>query len=214
MGMPSCDVPVNFETWAGAVIWWSVQGNVTPLIAGNIVAVILQMRLFALDDCSRKLLVFMVVTFVAEVGTMMWILIEKDLLSIGGTAVLHIWLLGYGESDLCVSTVPHVFMFLWYPCLVFEGILCMFAIWAGIKHSRKKSFWGFNRVRLINILIQGNVVYFFSPLLTCALIVTWSTYKTLPLESFFTGHHSHVQSTDCHSGRLPSHTFDQSGSFH
>ena len=46
----------------------------------KVIPVILQMRLYALYGCSKKLLVFMAVLFAAEVGTMLWILIATNLL--------------------------------------------------------------------------------------------------------------------------------------
>ncbi|KAL4076391.1 hypothetical protein J3A83DRAFT_4227056 [Scleroderma citrinum] len=41
------------------------------------------MQLYALYRCSNKLLVFMIVVFLAEIGPVMWILISNNLLSCG-----------------------------------------------------------------------------------------------------------------------------------
>ncbi|KAL4081393.1 hypothetical protein V8B97DRAFT_18569 [Scleroderma yunnanense] len=154
--------------------------------------VILQMRLYALYNCSKRLLIFLIVTFVAEIGTVMWILISSNLLMRGislplnhhktltppsGTIVMyHITFGMYGETDLCGGLVTTAYAYVWVPCLVFETILCLFAIYAGIKHSRGqlcrpvKS----NRPRLIDVLIHGNVIYFLSPLGMFILLVMHS----------------------------------------
>ncbi|KIM57307.1 hypothetical protein SCLCIDRAFT_1219531 [Scleroderma citrinum Foug A] len=46
------------DAWAGSVLWWMVQ-------------VILQLRLYALYGCSKRLLVLMVSFFAAEVASML-----------------------------------------------------------------------------------------------------------------------------------------------
>ncbi|KAL4076363.1 hypothetical protein J3A83DRAFT_2184930 [Scleroderma citrinum] len=151
------------QPWAGSIIWWTVQ-------------VILQMRLYALYNCSKRLLIFLIVTFVAEIGTVMWILISSNLLMRGTIVMYHITFGMYGETDLCGGLVTTAYAYVWVPCLVFETILCLFAIYAGIKHSRGqlcrpvKS----NRPRLIDVLIHGNVIYFLSPLGMFILLVMHS----------------------------------------
>ncbi|KAL4081347.1 hypothetical protein V8B97DRAFT_13449 [Scleroderma yunnanense] len=134
-------------------MWWTVQG-------------ILQMRLYALYHCSKKFLVVMIVLFAAEVAPIMWILISDNLLSRGTIFVYRISFPGYGNTDTCATVISTAFTYIWVPCLIFEGLLCLFAIYAGIKHSRDRSRRSTksNRYQLIDILVQGNVVYFLSPL--------------------------------------------------
>jgi len=44
---------------------------------------ILQMRVYALYRCSKKLLVFMMIGFVGEVGSTIWVLISRIPSSLG-----------------------------------------------------------------------------------------------------------------------------------
>ena len=61
---------------------------------------ILQMRVYALYHCSKKLLVFMVIGFVGEVGTMVWMLISSDLSS-RGTLLAFFETSSTTNSDRC-----------------------------------------------------------------------------------------------------------------
>ena len=73
----------NFQTWAGCIIWWAVQSRVTMPSAyrcfTNAMSVMLQLRLYALYGSSKKLLIFMVTLFAAEVGIMLWVMIATTL---------------------------------------------------------------------------------------------------------------------------------------
>lgn len=156
----SCNITLGLQSWGGCVVWWAVQG-------------ILQMRLYALYHCSKKLLVFMTLFYLAEIGVMMWILIASNLLS-GQTIVETISFPGQRTTDLCGSLVITAYSYIWVPCLAFDSILAILAIWAGIKQSRQQSHFRsprLNRPRIIDVLIQGNVIYFLSPLVTLILLV-------------------------------------------
>ena len=63
--------------------WYKVKLQYHRLQPANTVPVILQLRLYALFDCSKKLLVFMMTVFATEVGVVMWILVAIDLLDYG-----------------------------------------------------------------------------------------------------------------------------------
>ena len=73
----------------------------------------------------------------------------------------------YRKIDQCPNEVFAAST--WVPCLVFETMLCLLAIYAGIKHSRGQSWWSMkaNRPRLIGVLIQGNVIYFLRLVFSC-----------------------------------------------
>ncbi|KIM61545.1 hypothetical protein SCLCIDRAFT_877647 [Scleroderma citrinum Foug A] len=134
------------------------------------------MRLYALYHCSKRLLVFMVLFFVAEVGVVLWILISTSLFS-NETFAEHIYITGYYYHDieLCLGYVTPAYNgYIWVPPFVFEAILALLAIWAGIKHSRQQSrsrSARFNKSRLVDSLVHGNVVYFVSPLVTFILFL-------------------------------------------
>ncbi|KAL4081433.1 hypothetical protein V8B97DRAFT_1922843 [Scleroderma yunnanense] len=159
-----CSYGANFEPWAGSVIWWAVQG-------------ILQMRLYALYHGSKKVLIFMTVAFVAEIGATMWILISENLVDSGTAFAVDISFGGYGKIDICFSPLSAAFPYFYIPCFVFEAVLCLFAIYAGVKNSRGRGHPSarFDRFRLIDVLIQGNVINFFSPLLMFILFMIPST---------------------------------------
>ncbi|KIM57302.1 hypothetical protein SCLCIDRAFT_28912 [Scleroderma citrinum Foug A] len=149
------------DSWAGSVIWWMVQ-------------VILLLRLYALYGCSKRLLVLMVTFFAAEVSTMLWILIGTSLLR-SGTFAEHVYVTGYYYNDveLCFGEVVPAYGHIWVPSFIFDAILAILAVWAGIQHSRRQSYAHsrFNKSRLVDVLIHGNVVYFISPLVTFILLL-------------------------------------------
>ncbi|KIM57298.1 hypothetical protein SCLCIDRAFT_130749 [Scleroderma citrinum Foug A] len=156
----SGNITLGLQSWGGCVVWWAVQG-------------ILQMRLYALYHCSKKLLVFMTLFYLAEIGVMMWILIASNLLSgresSGDSSVVSCFNLLQKQSLVITA-----YSYIWVPCLAFDSILAILAIWAGIKQSRQQSHFRsprLNRPRIIDVLIQGNVIYFLSPLVTLILLV-------------------------------------------
>ena len=139
------------------------------------------MRLYALYHGSKRLLVYMVTFFVAEVGSVLWILISNSLFSNGTSLAFslsqvltfaaetfteNIYVTGYYYHDikLCVSNVTPAYSgYLWVPSFTFEAILALLAVWAGIKHSRQQSrpqSARFNMSQLVDSLIHGNVIYF------------------------------------------------------
>ena len=69
----------------------------------------------------------------------------------------------YKGADVCfASFTPTRRYILWVPCLTFDAILAILAVWAGVKHSKQRSYSRSirNKPRLVDVLIQGNVVYF------------------------------------------------------
>ena len=88
------------------------------------------------------------------------------LISATETFAEHIYITGYYYHDieLCLGYVTPAYNgYIWVPPFVFEAILALLAIWAGIKHSRQQSrsrSARFNKSRLVDSLVHGNVVYF------------------------------------------------------
>ena len=117
---------------------------------------------------------------------MLWFLISTNLLSNGSSlasikifvvsgsglccrnvcrAPLHYRILPPRHRTVCVSSgVPvEIGVGLWIPPFVFEAILALLAVGAGIKHSRQESrsqSLRFNKPQLVGFLIRGNVIYF------------------------------------------------------
>ena len=74
----------------------------------------------------------------------------------------------HDELDLCcVPTIP-AYDRIWVPCLAFDGILAVLSLWAAIRnlrhHSRSSSL---DRPHLVDVLIQGNVIYFLGCAFSC-----------------------------------------------
>lgn len=70
------------------------------------------------------------------------------------------------------------FYVFWLPVLCFECLLCSLAVWAGIQRSRDglRPVVISNRVRLLDVLIKGNVVYFLAIFLAGMVnAVMWAT---------------------------------------
>ena len=64
---------------------------------------------------------------------------------------------------LCVpTTYPALIPYNVFPAFAFESIVFCLSIWAGYRHS-KENFSGlrWSREHLVDILVRGNVVYYF-----------------------------------------------------
>ena len=145
------------------------------------------MRLYALYHCSKRLLVFMVILFAAEVGISLWIMVAMSLinngLSIGcrldlwvisttESFVEHVSIIGRHHNDIyaCFHRVVPAYAYIWAPWFSFDAILAVLAVWAGIKHSIQKPYSRperSNRPWLVIVLIQGNVIYFVGWAFSC-----------------------------------------------
>ncbi|KIM57304.1 hypothetical protein SCLCIDRAFT_1138909 [Scleroderma citrinum Foug A] len=79
----------------------------------------------------------------------------------------------YNHIAICYGYIVPAYTHIWVPSFTFDTILALLAVWAGIKHSRQQSYAHsrFNKPRLVDILIHGNVVYFISPLVTFILLL-------------------------------------------
>ncbi|KAL4067029.1 hypothetical protein V8B97DRAFT_999002 [Scleroderma yunnanense] len=80
----------------------------------------------------------------------------------------------YYEADVCAGMTTPTYAYNWAPCIAFEAILTVLALWAGIKRSRQRSYprsARFNGPQLVDVLIQGNVIYFLCPLVLFVLFM-------------------------------------------
>lgn len=131
------------QGWPACFLVWLVQ-------------IILQLRLYALYNRSRKVLIFMGSAFLVEILAMTTILIIANLTS--GTSSEPI----PGVKICTNEDTSNSFYVFWLPILCFEFLLCSLAVRAGIQRSRDDI--GFiplsNRVFLLDVLVKGNVGYF------------------------------------------------------
>ena len=85
-------------------------------------------------------------------------------MSPAGTFAEHISIIGYYHTnvEICYGLVVPAYSHIWVPSFTFDAILAILACWAGIQHARPQYSRSsrFSKPRLVDILIQGNVVYF------------------------------------------------------
>lgn len=138
-----CNTFMIMQGWPACFLVWLVQ-------------IILQMRLFALYNRSRKVLLLMGSAFLVEILAMIAILITANLTS--GTSNEPI----PGVKICTNEDTSNSFYVFWLPILCFEFLLCSLAVRAGIQRSRDEiSYMALsNRVFLFDVLIKGNVGYF------------------------------------------------------
>ncbi|KAI6041417.1 hypothetical protein EDC04DRAFT_3139754 [Pisolithus marmoratus] len=153
-----CDISSKVSSVFLAIQGWPSCG------VAWLVQTILQLRLYVLYDRSRRLLLFMGSAFVVEILAMAAILITANLTS-GSTNE------PVPGLKFCTNTgVSSSFYVFWLPTLGFECILCSLAVWAGVRRSRN------NKIRLLDVLIKGNVGYFLIIFLVSVMTaVMWGT---------------------------------------
>ncbi|KAF9221499.1 hypothetical protein BS17DRAFT_249080 [Gyrodon lividus] len=147
-----CQVFIIVQGWPACVAVWLVQ-------------LILQMRLYALYNKSRKLVMFTGALYIAEIIAMSGILLKANL-------VVHTSNQPLPGIYICSATdTPRVFYSFWIPPLVYEAVLCSLAIWIGVKRSReyiRPVHVQGHGMRLVDVVVMGNVLYFFGLLLSFA----------------------------------------------
>ena len=93
------------------------------------------------------------------------------LISDAGTLAEHIYITGYYYNDveMCFGETIPAYNHIWIACFTFDAILALLAVLTGVQQSRRQSYAQsrFNKSRLVNILIHGNVVYFLRWVFSC-----------------------------------------------
>ena len=133
----------------------------------------------------------MLTLFSAEIGVMMWILVETDLLTYGpfltsshslsqtlisttGAFSEHFSVTGYYHNDMevCYRDPASAYEYIWVPCFVFDANLAVLSLWTAVWHSRQHSRSPrSNKPRLVDVLIQGNVIYFLGCAFSCPHLI-------------------------------------------
>lgn len=154
-----CSIFLAIQGWPSCCVLWLVQ-------------IILQLRLYVLYDRSRRVSLLVGSAFVAEILAVSAILVTANLTS--GTTIELI-----PGLKFCTNTgVSNGFYVFWLPILSFECILCALAAWAGVRRSRNSAnpTSVTNKIRLLDVLIKGNVVYFITIFLVSVVnAVMWGT---------------------------------------
>ncbi|KIM70684.1 hypothetical protein SCLCIDRAFT_162607 [Scleroderma citrinum Foug A] len=148
----SCEIFLPAEVWPTWVIVSAVQ-------------VMLQIRLYALYNRSKKILAFLAICFLAEAGVMLRIYINySSTIKVTNQPLPGAYFCGSTSYGRWISYSV-------YPTLAFESILCCTCMWVG--YQRSKEYFSspglrWSRAHLIDILIGGNVLYFLGFSLTWA----------------------------------------------
>jgi len=175
------------QAWAGFIIVWAVQGIVSIPPSSAVFLKLLQWSyrcvsmpfIMARRDSSSSWWRFSSQRLVLCSGSwsqptfstmVRWLpllrfSLSQVLISDTETFAEHFDITGYyyHDMELCIGyVIPAYNGDIWVPPFAFEAILALFAVWAGIRHSRQqsRSQSGFNKPRLVDSLVHGNVIYF------------------------------------------------------
>ncbi|KDQ50810.1 hypothetical protein JAAARDRAFT_41751 [Jaapia argillacea MUCL 33604] len=134
----SCKDRLYLQIWATAVPAWVVQA-------------ILQFRLFAMYDRSKRLLFFMATCYVIQAVAVMSFTLYQD------TEVSVIRVDGW---TVCLLTkIPRLLVGTWFSIVAFEGLLFSLALYKTVLHLREmRTNW--TRENITTILLRDNLLYF------------------------------------------------------
>ncbi|KDQ50842.1 hypothetical protein JAAARDRAFT_141370, partial [Jaapia argillacea MUCL 33604] len=140
---------INRQIWATVVSGWVVQ-------------VIMQFRIYAMYNRSRRILFFMVSCFLMEVAAAMAFALYQDAEGINSPLLVVVQM---GSWTGCLVTKPPRFSYgTWASILAFEGILFLFALYKTVLHlMRLRAHW--TRDNVTDVLLRDNMFYF----LVCVL---------------------------------------------
>ncbi|EJD00180.1 uncharacterized protein FOMMEDRAFT_170177 [Fomitiporia mediterranea MF3/22] len=131
----------------GAISLWSVE-------------IIMQLRIYALYNCSKRVAAFNIFLFLMSIGGFFWILVHN---AQGRAAVIH------QAKALPIPGCPVVHTGIewaqWIPATVFEGVLFVFALLKSLHTIFAKFRGGVNMMHtngmLFTIIVNDNLLYFF-----------------------------------------------------
>ncbi|KAH7919933.1 hypothetical protein BV22DRAFT_1040436 [Leucogyrophana mollusca] len=159
-----CNIFVYLQGWPTTAIGWCMQ-------------IILQLRVYALYNRSNRVLIFMILCYIAEIASMTVFIAQYN----ANIVVMDEVFPGVG---LCTANfVPSSLVDFWYPAMLFEGMLCALALWAGITHIRELQSLGgegtiqaFRPGRVIEVFVRDSVFYFFcASVISSVGVAMWQT---------------------------------------
>ncbi|KIY68951.1 hypothetical protein CYLTODRAFT_443018 [Cylindrobasidium torrendii FP15055 ss-10] len=127
---------------AGAVSLWSVE-------------IILQVRIYALYGCSRKVATINAILFAASVGVFIWILVVN-------AKARHTLIAEAVQLPLpgCPSISPPLSWVQWIPATAYEFVIFLFAL-AKTFSTTLNLLRQRQTIPMMTLLIRDNVLYFF-----------------------------------------------------
>ncbi|KAI3614825.1 hypothetical protein WG66_003342 [Moniliophthora roreri] len=134
---------------AGAISLWSVE-------------IIMQLRVYALYKCSRKVAIFNLLLFLGSIAGFFYVLVFNARRRGALIAdAIHLPLPG------CPTLHSGVEWAQWVPATAYEGVLFGFALYKTLKSTTLRLRSG-SRVGLYSLLLRDNLFYFFA--IACVLI--------------------------------------------
>ncbi|KAF4618708.1 hypothetical protein D9613_009877 [Agrocybe pediades] len=136
----------------------------TAFLATFLAEAVLVIRLYALYNRSRKILVLMLLCYAASTSFTIWIMAQNMMAGSGSIAVL----IPNGVTCTFPSLPPRAYGF-WIPFTAFDSVLCAFAIYRGYQGFRSSvNLHGSVGNRLLKVMIRDSIFIFI--ILTLAYI--------------------------------------------
>ncbi|KAG7443214.1 uncharacterized protein BT62DRAFT_972533 [Guyanagaster necrorhizus] len=133
----------------GAISLWSVE-------------IIMQLRVYALFKCSKKVAVINAVLFAGSIAGFSWILIHNAVRRRAVIAyAIHLPLPGCPVIHTGIEWAQ------WVPATAYEGVLFGFALFKTLESTAGRIQKG-RRVSLYSLLLRDNILYFFA--ISCILV--------------------------------------------
>ncbi|KAF7326078.1 UBA-e1-C domain-containing protein [Mycena kentingensis (nom. inval.)] len=145
-GVPSPGLCVAMDTIirvVGAVSLWSVE-------------IVMQLRVYAIYGCSKRVAAFNLFLFLGSMAGFMWILVFNH--SRRAAVIANFVDLGLPG---CPSVHSGIEWAQWVPATAFEGMLFVFALGKTFESSLTSLRTG-KRVSLYELLLRDNILYFFA----------------------------------------------------
>ncbi|KAL1748664.1 hypothetical protein HDZ31DRAFT_60113 [Schizophyllum fasciatum] len=144
-GVTSDTVCVAMDTVirvVGAIALWSIE-------------IVMQLRIYALYDCSKAIAAVNGAMFLVSVGTFLWILIHNALRRSAVIAhAIHLPLPG------CPSIHSGIEWAQWVPATAFEAVLFFLALQKTLQSTAQRFKRG-ERISLYELVLRDQIIYFF-----------------------------------------------------
>ncbi|KAH8111189.1 hypothetical protein DFH11DRAFT_647569 [Phellopilus nigrolimitatus] len=145
-------------------VTWIRVNWIAGIIATAFAELTLQLRLYAMYDRTREILVLLIWSFTTTVGAMLGISIKlmeaqgEYFARVDFPAVSLYYGDGFAPNTCIRKTLPKLFKMFWVPLLVNEALLFGLAVYKGFP-----SLWRGPRTgnRLIRFLVRDSVLFFF-----------------------------------------------------
>ncbi|KAF8513376.1 hypothetical protein JB92DRAFT_2924073 [Gautieria morchelliformis] len=153
-GMYKCP-DATLDTSCHGFIWWNITSEVITIATAEIILIL---RIYAVYNCSRRLLLVMIALLVVAIACSSWLAIS--ILSTGD-----------GTPGCPIGTAPSHAFFFWIPFLIFETFLMALMLFKGWRVYRSEG-----GSRLLHLIIRDSLFYFWVIFMTLlANCIVWVT---------------------------------------